>query len=137
MSTIENVLLQLEQVRKSGQGFTARCPAHADRGPSLSIKEGDDGRVLMHCFAGCATADVAAAIGMTVADLFPPSDRPRPPPPAPGVTRTALRAAAEFERQVLAIVKFDRRAGRQISAADLNREQVAKQRLNQASKALT
>ncbi|MDM0118905.1 CHC2 zinc finger domain-containing protein [Variovorax arabinosiphilus] len=137
MNVIENVLLQLEQVRKSGQGFASRCPAHADRGPSLSIKEGDDGRVLMHCFAGCATADVVAAIGMTIANLFPPPDRPRPPPPAPGVTRTALRAAAEFERQVLAIVRFDRRAGRQISASDLQREQLAKQRLNQARKALT
>jgi hypothetical protein len=38
---------------KCGNGWTARCPAHDDRNPSLSITEDRDGRVLLHCFAGC------------------------------------------------------------------------------------
>lgn len=67
---VENLLARLDLVRKSGRGWTARCPAHEDKTASLSITAGDDGRVLLHCFAGCAAADVVAAAGLTVADLF-------------------------------------------------------------------
>jgi hypothetical protein len=47
----------------------ARCPAHQDKSPSLAVNEAED-RVLIHCFAGCETTDVTAAIGLNVADLF-------------------------------------------------------------------
>lgn len=50
--------------------WRAICPAHADRTPSLSIREGNDGRVLIHCWAGCATDAVLAAAGLTWADIF-------------------------------------------------------------------
>ena len=40
--------------KRSGDGFMACCPAHEDNNPSLSIKDGAEGRVLVHCFAGCA-----------------------------------------------------------------------------------
>jgi DNA primase len=39
--------------RKAGGGGTARCPAHDDRTPSLSIRDADDGKVLVRCHAGC------------------------------------------------------------------------------------
>jgi len=48
--------------RKAGQGWTARCPAHDDRKPSLSISEGDDGKVLVRCHAGCDQERVIAAL---------------------------------------------------------------------------
>lgn len=60
----------LEQFKKNGSGWRARCPAHDDKDPSLSIKEGNDGRVLLLCRAGCATDSVIAALGLTYADLF-------------------------------------------------------------------
>jgi putative DNA primase/helicase len=63
--------VHLEGVRKQGGGYLARCPAHEDRIPSLSIGEGDDGRVLLHCWAGCETRDVVAALRLTWRDLFP------------------------------------------------------------------
>lgn len=47
--------------RRSGRGYVAPCPAHDDRSPSLSINE-REGRVLVHCFAGCSQADVIAAL---------------------------------------------------------------------------
>lgn len=47
-----------------------RCPAHNDRSPSLSVKEGADGRALVHCFAGCSIQEVCAALGLTIRDLF-------------------------------------------------------------------
>jgi hypothetical protein len=55
----------------SGKGWIARCPAHDDHEPSLSIDEGADGRALIHCQAGCDPKDVLAAVGMTLRDLFP------------------------------------------------------------------
>jgi hypothetical protein len=64
------VLDRLAGVRRSGSGWVARCPAHDDRRPSLSIAEGEDGRVLLYCHAGCATRDVVAAMGLRMADLF-------------------------------------------------------------------
>jgi hypothetical protein len=84
----DRLLDRLEGVRKAGRGWIARCPAHADRSASLSISEGDDGRVLLHDFAGCEVADVLAAVGLTLADLFP--DRVRDDSPE---GRRAARAA--------------------------------------------
>ena len=67
---VERVLGLLERVKKSGSGWTACCPAHDDRSPSLSIKEGEDGRVLLHCHAGCEVEAICGALGMGVRDLF-------------------------------------------------------------------
>lgn len=67
---IELVLGRLEKVRPSSHGYTARCPAHDDRHPSLSVRRGDDGRVLLHCHAGCSIAGIVASLGLTASDLF-------------------------------------------------------------------
>lgn len=69
---IEKIISALHGLRKTGAGrWLARCPSHEDRSPSLSIRELDDGRVLMHCFAGCSVSDVVSAIGLEMHDLFP------------------------------------------------------------------
>lgn len=65
------LLQRLECVRKTGAGWIARCPAHDDKRPSLSIAEGDDGTVLVKCFSGCGAADVVHAVGLELGDLFP------------------------------------------------------------------
>ena len=67
---LDVVVERLEGVKANGTGFTARCPAHEDRHNSLSITEGDDGRALLHCFAGCNFAAVVAAMGLQPGDLF-------------------------------------------------------------------
>jgi hypothetical protein len=59
------------QPRGREHDFTARCPSHPDNTPSLHVSEGEDGRVLLHCFAGCAAESVVAALRLTLADLFP------------------------------------------------------------------
>lgn len=51
-------------------GNAARCPAHDDSRASLSISQGDDGRILLHCHAGCTPDAIVGAMGMTMADLF-------------------------------------------------------------------
>ena len=70
MLPVERVVGRLERVRKSGGGWTARCPAHPDRSPSLSIREGQDGACLLFCFSGCDVEDVVAALGLEMSDLF-------------------------------------------------------------------
>jgi hypothetical protein len=57
--------------RRSGKGWIAKCPAHDDRTPSLSINEGRDGRMLLKCFAGCTFDQIVSAAGLTTEDLFP------------------------------------------------------------------
>lgn len=46
---LDDIVTRLDRVKKSGKGYQACCPAHDDNGPSLSLREGDDGRVLLHC----------------------------------------------------------------------------------------
>jgi len=71
---LDHLLSRLQHVRKTGTGgWTARCPAHDDRNPSLSVSLGERGKILVHCHAGCSTEEVIEAIGMKMTDLFPPS----------------------------------------------------------------
>jgi hypothetical protein len=61
--------------RGSLHQFVARCPGHEDRSASLSIGTGADGRALLWCFAGCPVENIVAAIGLSMADLYPPGHR--------------------------------------------------------------
>lgn len=90
---------RLDGVKPRTDGeWVACCPAHDDRSPSLAVKEGDDERVLVTCYAGCSTEEVVQALGLELADLFadrapsnghhaprpkatPKQKRPAPPPP--------------------------------------------------------
>lgn len=67
---VDQVLAHLVGVRRSGAGWLANCPAHDDRRASLSIAEGDDGRVLAKCHAGCGVEAIVAAVGLGMGDLF-------------------------------------------------------------------
>tara|TARA_Y100000588_G_scaffold330297_1_gene367105 strand:- start:424 stop:864 length:441 start_codon:yes stop_codon:yes gene_type:complete len=71
---LELIISKLEKVSGSHGRYKARCPAHNDRGPSLSVAEGDDGRILIHCFAGCDVHQVVSAVGLQLTDLFPTDD---------------------------------------------------------------
>lgn len=77
-SPLDLACSRLQKVRMRGPGmFTALCSAHDDRTPSLSGKELPDGRLLLKCQAGCSIHEVVSAMGLTLADLFPPRE-PRP-----------------------------------------------------------
>jgi len=79
MSTVTSILTQLHNVRKSGDGFTSKCPAHDDDKNSLSICAGSDGRTLLNCHAGCEFKDIVAALGLKLSDLSPKSGREQRP----------------------------------------------------------
>lgn len=68
---IDLVLSSLADATPSGNGWSVKCPAHGDKTPSLSISEGEDGRVLMRCHAGCTAAAICEALGIHTRDLFP------------------------------------------------------------------
>lgn len=75
-SPFEMIADRLEGVRRTGRDrLIALCPAHGDRRPSLSAREADDGRVLLHCWAGCEAHQVVEALGLRMSDLFPRDER--------------------------------------------------------------
>lgn len=80
----------------------ACCPAHGDRRPSLTLADAPDGRLLLHCKAGCAFADVLTALRNR--GMVDGRDRPPPPDPAEIARRRAEdeAAAAKKEKQALA-----------------------------------
>lgn len=59
--TAEGIARALEGHR-AGETWMARCPAHDDRKPSLSIKQGRDGKILVRCHAGCSQWEVIRAL---------------------------------------------------------------------------
>jgi len=70
MHPVDRVLERFAHYERRNGYYMARCPAHEDLNPSLSITEGDDGQVLVHCFAGCKITEIVAAIGLEEKDLF-------------------------------------------------------------------
>jgi len=80
MNPIDIFIQRLDGLRGSNGRYQAKCPAHEDRSPSLSIKEATDGRVLIHCHAGCEVADVVESVGLELGDLFPDDTRSKPIP---------------------------------------------------------
>jgi hypothetical protein len=101
MTTLEFV--RLVGARPSAKGWIASCPGHDDKMPSLSIREGQRGRVLIKCHAGCQTAAIVAALGLQVRDLFADSGltagggrhRARPKPITAGDVECALQTEVE------------------------------------------
>lgn len=83
--TLADLLSRLDGARRSGNGWTARCPGHEDQHNSLSLAEDED-TLLLHCFAGCDIGDVLAALGLSVSDLFPGRRNGHTPAPAASPT---------------------------------------------------
>ena len=63
-----DLLQHFDKVRKTGRGWSARCPAHRDRSPSLSIAEGHT-CWLLKCWVGCDIYAIAGSVGLRVGDL--------------------------------------------------------------------
>jgi hypothetical protein len=73
--SIVELLARLRNVRSGAGGWTALCPGHDDRENSLSIAEGQGGRILLKCFAGCPAEQIVISVGLRIQDLFT-TDRP-------------------------------------------------------------
>ena len=136
MTPVENLISRLDKVKGRNGSWTARCPAHADNGPSLAVREGEDGRVLLHCFAGCETANVLGAVGMDMTDLFPERDERLDhtqvtKPLKPAFYASDLLRIASFECLVVMIAAYDMRRGKKLSEEDMARLETAQQRIEE------
>lgn len=132
---IENFLGRLQGVKATaGQDrWIAHCPAHADKDPSLTIRAMPDGRVLMHCFAGCEPLEVLEAVGLAFTDLFPePMQRESfNRIPMPFSPYDALKCM-KHESAIIAIAASDAAEGKSFSASDADRIALAAGRIASA-----
>lgn len=100
---VDAIISRLAKVRSTGKSsWLACCPAHADKTPSLTVRELDDGRILVHCFSGCGAVDVVGALGLEMTDLFPEKLGQFKPVAQPFSAMDVLRALRR-ESGVLAI----------------------------------
>lgn len=116
---IDQFLNSLRKVKATSSGeWVACCPSHDDRSPSLSVKSGDDGRILVHCFAGCSVEDIVSSVGMKVSDLMPELlDIKTPVRRLPFNPRTALEAVS-FNALIVAIAASDMAQGKTLTAEE-------------------
>lgn len=132
----EAFLAHCDKVRATGAGtWLACCPSHQDKTPSMSVKELDDGRVLIHCFGGCTVEEILGSVGMGFDALFPdklPSGKEfspnlRRPFPAADV----LEAVAE-ETMVVLVAAYRLATELPLTDDDRKRLMLAYQRIAEA-----
>jgi len=132
MSAIDKILDRLDGVKKTGdRRYIAKCSAHDDRSPSLSVRETDEGRVLIHCFGGCGTDDVCTSLGLTLADLFEKPLRHNLPPVRGGFSARELLELTSHEALIAAELA-DTATTRQLSPEEAQRLIQASARLLKA-----
>ena len=133
MSASVLLLSLLDKVKPTGKmRWQARCPAHADKSPSLSVRELDDGRVLVHCFVGCSVHEVVQAVGLELSDLFPPRELGNAKGERrPFAAADALRAVG-FEALVVCAASAAMATGKPLSSVDRERLLQAGERIQSA-----
>lgn len=120
----EAFLAHCDKVRATGAGtWLACCPSHKDKTPSMSVKELDDGRVLLHCFGGCTVEEILRSVGMDFDALFP--DKPPAADHVKGLRRPfpasdVLEALSE-ESLLVAVAAYNIAHGIELDAGDRER----------------
>jgi len=132
------LLDRLEKVKQTGPGrWIASCPAHDDKSPSLSIRETEDGRILLHDFAGCDTASVLATLGLSLSDLFPDKLDHHIKPTRSRVPLRDLVALLDHESLVIYLAGSDLLEKKTIDAEDWQRLKLAVCRVGEVRDELT
>jgi hypothetical protein len=132
VSATSKVLDRLQGIKQVAPGrWMTRCPAHEDRSPSLSVREMEDGRVLLHCFGGCPNGEVLAAMGLRMSDLFEKPLAHHLPPVRGGFSARELLELNAHEATVAALLAADAQ-GRPLTEAERARLAQAAARLTRA-----
>jgi hypothetical protein len=72
MSKLDNFVSRLSKAKRTGKdSWIACCPAHDDKSPSMTIREAEDGKLLIHCFAECSIENIIGALGLGFDDIMP------------------------------------------------------------------
>jgi hypothetical protein len=129
----EELLSKLHRVKRVGPGkWSASCPTRDDKSPSLSIRELDDGTVLLHDFGGDSVEAILGAVGMTFNDLYPAKSGHFSRPVRRPFNPADLLELVAFEATVAVLVVSDMVQGK-ATEADRNRLLLAAQRLGNAA----
>ena len=133
MSSIENLIGRLDKVKGRKGSWTACCPAHPDKSPSLAIRMVDDGRILIHCFGGCSVHEVLGALGMDMNDLFPDIGEDKKAM-KPAFYATDLLRIIAFESLVVSLAANSIYKGEQLSEQEMVRMKTASERIREAAR---
>ena len=134
--SVDTLLQRLTKVTGRNGRWTACCPAHEDRSPSLAVTETDDGRILLKCFGGCSVQAIVGAIGMDMTDLFPDSNDHYKPKVKNAFYATDLLKLIEFESTIVIIAANDLANGKQLSDNDRSRLRQAHERILEAVRSI-
>jgi hypothetical protein len=129
--SLENLLSRLSKVKGRNGAYTACCPAHDDKSPSLAIRE-EDGKILLKCFGGCEVSAIVAAVGMDMTDLFPPIEPKYTPQPKVRLFASDLLRVLHIEAQIVRIAAYDQAKGKALSEQDRARLMLACDRIGEA-----
>lgn len=144
LSPLETILTLLEGVRKSGRGYTAKCPAHSDKTASLAISEAQGGHAMIHCFAGCGALDVMQSIGLALSDLYPRTVNESMTPQERAERRLAAKQAGwgaalnvlNLEASIVQVAAYEAIKGQELDYQNLMRLNLAVNRIDGAKAVL-
>lgn len=129
-----DLLNSLHKVKRTGNGrWIAQCPAHQDKGPSLSIREEEGGRILLHCFAGCDTYSVLQSIGLDWSAIMPEKYLGDFKSEKRVISAPDALRVIKNEVRIIALYAFEMSKGRVIPSGDLERLCNALERVNKAA----
>ena len=128
---IEALLSRLDKVKPNGNGkWQALCPAHPDKSPSLGVKLTDDGKILIHCFAGCHVRDIVDAMGIQLLDLMPDDTTYTKNIKPPRFNRHELFDLVAYESIILSLAIRQLLNYEDLNQADLSRVVLAEETIN-------
>lgn len=130
----EELLSKLEGVIERGpNSWIATCPAHDDDSPSLNIREVENGRILIHCFAGCGAIEILEALNLPFAALFPDgNNHTHSIPAAKRLIPRDVIAALAYECIVVMVAACAVASGHILTSYDTERLRLAAERLHAA-----
>lgn len=136
--SLQILLNRLQHVHQRGDQYRAQCPAREHKSTnSLSLKETQDGRILIHCFGGCSTLEVLQVCGLELADIMPerithnatPEERAKWRQAATHKDWREARDVIQHEARVVWIAGLQLSLGKPLSVPDSRRLKLALHRL--------
>ncbi|SFF19639.1 phage/plasmid primase, P4 family [Nitrosomonas sp. Nm166] len=128
-NNLDRLLNQLHKVKQTGRDqYIAICPSHADKHPSLAIRQPDDSKILIKCFAGCSAHEIVSAVGLSLSDLFPKESTYSSPIKNPFPAASVLRCI-QTEALIVVTAACNIANGVTLSNEDLQRLVLAASRI--------
>lgn len=130
---IESFIVFFDKVHRSGKEkeYICLCPAHNDKQASLSLKELSDGRILIHCFAGCSALNVLDAVGLEFSDIIPDKIGEFKPQ-TKSFNPYVVMGQVKKETLLVALAALELSKGNKLSQEDLDRLLLASDKLREA-----